>query len=167
MNGKIVGGFLVITAAVAGLAIYYLQEYAFYTEATFQQGAEIELTLLESGMPEPILVDALKGIDADSSPLRFRACFHTPLSQGLLTETYQTYQGATPLIGPTWFDCFNADKIGEALAKGEAIAFLSKANITNADLTKPDATSFDRVVAVFPDGSAFAWHQIHPGDEDQ
>ena len=167
MNGKIVGGFLVSVALIVGIAVFWLQEYAYYAPASFVKGSEISLTLIESGMPEPILADRVEGIDADSSPLRFRACFHTPLTQAMLTETYKTYEGATPLIGPSWFDCFDADKIGMALDKGEAIAFLSEANITHADLTKDGATEIDRVVAVFPDGSAYAWHQIHPGDEDQ
>lgn len=154
MNGKYVGGFIVIVAAIAGAAIYYLQEYAYYTKAVFQTGREIELTLIESGQPEPILAENIEGIDADSSPLRFRACFHTPMSQAMLSETYQAYQGASPLNAPSWFGCFDAAKIGEALEKGEALAFLSQANI---------APEIDRVVAVFPDGTAFAWHQLHPG----
>ena len=154
MNGKIVGGFIVITAAIAGAAICYLQEYAYYTQAVFQTGKEIELTLIDSGLPEPILAENIEGIDADSSPLRFRACFHTPMTQAMLTETYQTYSGAIPLNAPSWFGCFDAAKIGEALERGEAIAFLSQANI---------APEIDRVVAVFPDGRAFAWHQLHPG----
>jgi hypothetical protein len=156
VNGKVVGGFIVITAALAGAAIYYLQEYAYYTKAVFQTGREIELTLIESGQPEPILAEDVEGIDADSSPLRFRACFHTPMTQATLTETYQAYQGAVPLNGPSWFSCFDAARIGEALEKGEALAFLSQANI---------APEIDRVVAVFPDGSAYAWHQLHPGTE--
>lgn len=151
MNGKYIAGFIVITAAIAGVAMYWLQEYAYYTPATFQKGAEIELTLIESGQPEPILVDGVEGITADSSPLRFRACFHTPLSQAMLTETYKLYEKPIPLIAPTWFGCFDATKIGEALEKGEAIAFLSQANI---------APEIDRVVAVFPDGRAYAWHQL-------
>lgn len=154
MNGKIVGGFIVIVAAVAGIAMYWLQEYAFYTDAVFQPGAEIKLTLIENGQAEPILADNVTGIDANSSPLRFRACFHTPLSQAMLSETYAPYEAAVPLNGPTWFDCFDAEAIGEALEKGEALAFLSEAAI---------APQIDRVVAVFPDGRAFAWHQIAPG----
>ncbi len=153
MNGKVVGGFVVIVAAIAGIAMYWLQEYAFYTPAAFQTGNEIRLTLIESGLPEAILVEGIEGIDADSSPLRFRACFHTPMSQATLTETYKTYDGAVPLIAPTWFSCFDAAEIGEALEKGEAIAFLSQASI---------APQVDRVVAVFPDGRAFAWHQLSP-----
>lgn len=158
MNGKLVAGFIVIVGAVAGAAMYYLQEYAYYTKAVFKPGAEIALTLISSGQPEAILADGVEGIDADSSPLRFRACFHTPLTQAMLSETYQAYQGAVPLIAPSWFSCFDAAKIGAALESGEALAFLSQSNI---------APSIDRVVAVFPDGRAYAWHQIHPGAEDQ
>jgi hypothetical protein len=158
VNGKLVAGFIVIVGAVAGVAMYYLQEYAYYTKAVFKPGAEIALTLITSGQPEPILAEGIEGIDADSSPLRFRACFHTPMTQAMLSETYQAYQGAVPLIAPSWFDCFDAAKIGAALENGEALAFLSQSNI---------APSVDRVVAVFPDGRAYAWHQIHPGAEDQ
>ena len=38
--------------------------------------------------------------------------------------------------------------------EGEALAFLSQSDIA------PDV---DRVVAVFADGRAFAWHQFRPG----
>ena len=110
-----------------------------------------------SGTPEPMLADGFQGIDADSSPLRFRACFHTPMSQAMLTETYKVYDTPTPLNGPSWFDCFDAAAIGAALQSGEAIAFLSQANI---------APSIDRVVAVFPDGRAYAWHQLSPDAEE-
>ena len=73
MNGKIVAGFIVITALAAGIAIYWLQEYAFYDKAAFSPGAEIELTTIEGGQPEPILAENLQGIDAESSPIRFRS----------------------------------------------------------------------------------------------
>lgn len=154
-------------AAVAGIAMYWLQEYAFYEPITFKSGDEIKLTLIESGLPEPILTENITGIDANSSPLRFRACFRTPMTQALLSETYQIYEKPVPLFAPSWFDCFDATKIGEALEKGEAIAFLSQANITDADITKPNTPSFDRVVAVFPDGSAFAWQQLSSDAEQQ
>ena len=152
MNGKYVAGFIVIVAALAGAAMYWLQEYAYYTPATFQKGAEIELTLIESGQPEPILVDGVEGITADSSPLRFRACFTTPLTLATLTETYRLYDKAVPLNAPSWFDCFDAEKIGVALETGEALAFLSRADV---------APGVDRVVAVFPDGRGYAWHQLN------
>jgi hypothetical protein len=151
VNGKIVGGFIVIVAAIAAVGVYWTQEYAYYKEVVFAPGAEITLTLIASDIAEPILAENIKGIDADSSPLRFRACFTTPMTLGMLTETYRAYDGAEPTIAPGWFDCFDAAAIGAALEKGEAVAFLSQANIV---------PNFDRVVAVFPDGRAFAWHQI-------
>lgn len=151
MNGKIVAGFIVITALAAGIAIYWLQEYAFYEQAAFTPGAEIELTPIMGGQPEAILAENLQGIDAESSPIRFRACFTTPLSLAMLTETYVTYPQAEPLIAPIWFDCFDATAIGQALERGEAVAFLSRADI------RP---GIDRVVAVFPDGAAYAWTQV-------
>ena len=157
MNGKIVGGSIVLIGAIAGIAMYWLQVYAFYEEASFAPGQEIRLTLIEGGQPEPILVEDITGIDADSSPLRFRACFRTPMTQGMLTETYQIYQGAVPLTAPGWFDCFDAAAIGEALEKGEAIAFLSEPEIH---------PGVDRVVAVFPDGRAYAWHQLNASLSD-
>jgi hypothetical protein len=152
--GKIVGVFILLISLVAGVAVYYLQEYAYYREAAFTPGTEILLTPIESDSPEPILAEGITGIDADSSPLRFRACFRTPLTQGMLSETYRAYEGATPLNAPSWFDCFDADEIGAALENGQALAFLSQSNIA------PDV---DRVVAVFADGRAFAWHQFRPG----
>ena len=149
--GKILGGFIVVTALIAGVAMYYLQVYGFYDEVEYTPD-DIQLTVLVTGAPEPILVDDFTGIDADSSPLRFRGCFTTPMSQGMLTETYVTYQQAEPLTAPAWFDCFDAVAIGNAIETGEAIAFLGHANIEYG---------VDRVIAVFDDGRAYAWHQLN------
>jgi hypothetical protein len=156
-NGTLVGGGIVVTALVAGAAIWWLQLYAFYEPASFTPGAEIRLTPIIGDAPEVILAEDVQGIDADSSPLRFRACFHTPLSQAMLTETYRVYDEATPLVAPGWFDCFNAEEIGRAIETGEAIAFLSEPEI---------APGVDRVVAVFSDGRAYAWHQLNPSLKD-
>lgn len=153
MNGKLVAGFIVVVALLAGVAMYWLQEYAYYETVSFKPGDEIELTPL-SGPPEAIPVANLQGIDANSSPLRFRACFTTTLDQATLTDGFKVYAGAVPLVAPSWFDCFDAGKITAALASGEAIAFLSKADV---------APQIDSVVAVFPDGHAYAWHQVKPG----
>lgn len=152
MNGKLVGGAIVLISLLAGAAIYWLQVYAYYEPARFEPGAEIMLTPILGEQPEVILAEGVKGIDAHSSPLRFRACFHTPLSQGMLTETYKVYEQAEPLVAPSWFDCFDAERIGAALETGEAIAFLSVQDIT---------PGVDRVVAVFPNGDAYAWHQLN------
>ena len=152
MNGKIAVVVTVLSALIVGVGVWYTQVYAFYQPVAFQPGAEIRLTPIISRVPEPILAENVTGIDADSSPLRFRACFTTPLSVAMLSETYVIYDLAVPLTAPGWFDCFDAQVIGRALETGEAIAFLSEPEI---------APGVDRVVAVFPDGRAFAWHQIN------
>ena len=51
----------------------------------------------------------------------------------------------------------SAAAIGAALETGEAVAFLSQAN---------SHPGVDRVVAVFPDGRAYAWHQLNDSLED-
>jgi len=156
VNGKIVAVGLVLTGLTAGIAMYWLQVYAFYEPVSFTPGAEIMLTPIIGETPEAIVVGDVQGIDANSSPLRFRACFTTPLTLATLSETYKVYDGAVPTIAPGWFDCFDAQAIGDALESGEALAFLSQEGI---------APEIDRVVAVFPDGRAYAWHQLNPGTE--
>jgi hypothetical protein len=151
VNGKIVAGFLVVSGLVAGAAIYWLQLYAFYEPvAVSSPQAAISLTTV-SGVTEPLLTAGFTGIDADSSPLRFRGCFTTPTSLATLTETYATYDAPTPLIAPGWFKCFDAGALTDDLATGTAVAFLGQANIH---------PGVDRVVAVYPDGRAFAWNQL-------
>lgn len=152
MIGRIYVGAIVISALLAGAAIYYLQVYGYYqTLEANTPAAEIRMTTLE-GVPEPLLIEGFEGIDADSSPIRFRACFRTPQSMAMLTETYQTYAGATPLVAPGWFDCFDAKAIGEALEAGQAVAYLGEENIEYG---------IDRVIAIMDDGRAFAWNQIN------
>lgn len=155
--GKIIVGGIVIVAAIAGGFLWYTAERAFYEPVAFQPGAEIRLVPLTGDQPEAIVVEGIEGIDAESSPIKFRACFRTPLSLAMLTETYRDYPGAEPLVAPSDFDCFDAAAIGRALETGEALAFLSEPNIH---------PGVDRVVAVFPDGSAFAWHQLNAEYKD-
>jgi Family of unknown function (DUF6446) len=152
MTGRFVAGVIVMSAFVAGAAMYYLQVYAFY-DPVLPASAQAEMRLTTvAGVVEPIMTDGFDGIDSDSSPIRFRACFTTPQSMAMLTETYKTYPAATPLTAPGWFDCFDAAAIGAALEQGEAVAFLGEENITYG---------IDRVVAVFGDGRAYAWNQIN------
>lgn len=155
--GRIAVGFIVISAFLAGAFLWYTAESAFYAPVVFEPGAEIRLVPLTGDQPEPIVVANVTGIDAASSPIKFRACFTTPLSLAMLTETYRTYDKAEPLIAPGAFGCFDAETIGRALKTGEALAFLSEPEIHRG---------VDRVVAVFPDGRAFAWHQLNDSLKD-
>ena len=151
MSGKLLGLIIVGIALIAGAAVYYLQVYAFYAPVSAET-TPIRMTPLGQDVPEEILVERFDGIDADSSPLRLRACFSTPMSQAMLTETYETYPDAVPRVAPSWFECFDAAAIGAALKDGRAIAFLGEREI---------ADGVDRVIAVFDDGRAYAWHQLN------
>jgi len=153
MNGKIVAGAIVATALIAGAAIYYLQVYAFYRPIEAGSAlAAIEVAHVDTGAPESLATRDFTGIDADSSPLRYRSCFVTPTTLATMTETYQPYDKPTPLNAPTWFTCFDAARIGADLDSGAAVAFLSHKNI------RP---SVDRVIAVYPDGRAYGWQQLN------
>ncbi|MFQ6550077.1 DUF6446 family protein [Aestuariibius sp. 2305UL40-4] len=139
---------IVLTAAIAGAAMYYFQVYAFYEE--LPEG-EVVLTTV-GGVEEPILADGFAGIDSESSPLRYRACFETPQSLAMLTETHVIRDDAAPRNAPGWFGCFDAEAIGAAVESGEAVVFLGTENIVYG---------VDRVFAIFPDGRGYGWHEIN------
>jgi len=152
MTGKLLAAFLLLSAVLAGGGMYYLQVYGFYEEVQADNVADVKLTSIVSGAPEAIIYEDFRAIDADSSPLRYRACFSTGLSQAMLTETYELYDNPVPNVAPGWFDCFDAAEVGAALEEERAIAFLGTGNIVYG---------FDRVVAVTEDGRGFVWHQIN------
>jgi hypothetical protein len=98
--GKFLAVAILISAVVAGAAMYYLQVYHFYEEVAATGTDDVQLTSLVTGAPEPVLYDAFQAIDADSSPIRYRACFTTPMRHPMLTETYELYERAEPLNAP-------------------------------------------------------------------
>ena len=152
MTGKILAGAILMTALVAGAAMYYLQVYHFYDKVAATGTDDVQLTSLVSGLPEPVLYDDFTAIDASSSPIRYRACFTTSMSHAMLTETYTPYDRAEPLTAPDWFDCFDATALGAALEDGRALAFLGQKDIHYG---------IDRIVAITDDGRGYAWHQIN------
>ncbi len=154
MNGRTAVLSIVIAAGLTAVLVYWLQLYAYYDEVALapEGSEEIMLTARDSGVAEPIAVRDFQGIDANSSPLRFRACFRVDASLAELSRRYAVVKEPTPLTGPGWFDCYDAETVGTSLEKGEATAFLSERNI---------ADGVDRVIAVYPDGRAFAWHQLN------
>ncbi|MEM9522510.1 MAG: DUF6446 family protein [Pseudomonadota bacterium] len=153
--GRIAAAAILLAAVLAAVLIYYSQIHGFYEPVQLSDGSDtvrIQLVSADTGRPEPIPAGDFRGIDADSSPLRFRGCFTTPSPLTALAETFVIKDDAEPLIAPGWFDCFDAKAIGKALEEGEAIAFLGQRNIRDG---------VDRVVAVFPDGRAYIWHQLN------
>lgn len=138
-----------LSGLLAGGFMYYLQVYGFYEAAAPE---EVTLVSLVSEQPEPIIADGLTAIDADSSPIRFRACFTTPMSFALLSETYVPVEGASPRNAPGWFDCFDAAAIGAELEAGTALPFLGQKNIRYG---------VDRIVAITEDGRGYIWHELN------
>jgi hypothetical protein len=134
-----------LIAAIAGGSMYWLQVYAFYTRLP----ADTMLTAEIGGRAVPLAKRDFAGIDASSSPLRFRACFR--IDPGLLAAARPAPR-PVPLTAPYWFDCFDAVAIGRALGAGEARAVVAVPEV---------ALGVDRLIAVFPDGRAYAWHQLN------
>lgn len=152
MNGKIVGSVIVLAGLAAGAALYYLQVYGFYTSIPDRAGPDVQLVSLVSDEPEPILYEEFRAIDADSSPIRYRACFRTDMSFALLSETYVGMDEQTPRNAPGWFDCFDAEAIARELDAGTALTFLGQKNIHYG---------VDRIVAITEDGRGYIWHELN------
>ena len=148
-TGKILVSMLVLSAVLAGLGVYYMQVYGFYAPLDEAAAAELHATA-DDMQPIPLAVTEFRGIDADSSPLRYRSCFR--ITDMAALEGAQPFEGATPLVGPRWFSCFSAKGLTADLESGAAVAYLGQPEI------HPDV---DRVIAVYPDGRAFAWHQFN------
>ncbi|MDO5606734.1 MAG: DUF6446 family protein [Paracoccus sp. (in: a-proteobacteria)] len=153
-SGKIAASMLVLTTILAGLAVWYLQVYGFYDEVDEITGAGALRITDTHGVEQPLAVGDFRAIDADSSPLRYRACF--TVAPAALTDA-AAYQTPTPLNGPNWFKCYSARGLTGDLESGAARAYLSQRDI---------AQGIDRVIAVYPDGRAFGWHQLNETAEE-
>ena len=144
--GKFLVILLLICTLAAGLGAWYFQTRAFYERLPDQ--VAVQLTTLGASSPQAFPITNFQGIDSDSSPIRFRACFDIDVDPAQLTP----YARATPLVAPSWFDCFDAGNLTQALAEGRAQAVMGVSNIRYG---------IDRVV-VLMDGRGYAWQQINP-----
>ncbi len=142
---------ILATAVAAGIGMYYVQVYAFYDEILAFEADYATFTTMD-GTVELLHPGRFQGIDSESSPIRFRACFESGQTLEELDARYQPYDDPRPPNAPFWFECFDARAIGEALAAGEAHAYLGEKDVQYG---------IDRVMAVTPDGRVFAWHQIN------
>lgn len=146
MNGRLIGVLLLMCGITAGALLYYQQVYAYYERLDPDR---VDIRITRGSLSGSIEASNLQAIDADSSPIRFRACFE---ASGSVTVGAKRYENPEPLNAPFWFSCFNASEIGADLEAGAARAFLGQANIVYG---------IDRVIAIYPDGRGFAWHQIN------
>ncbi len=143
---------IVASGIIAGAAMYYMQVYAFYEDVPVKGSGDVVVTTVFGGQQESVIYAEFQAIDANSSPLRYRACFETTMSTAMMSETYVLYDAPVPLNATGWFDCFDAAAIGAALEEGTALAFMGAENVIYG---------IDRVVAVGDDGRGFVWHQIN------
>lgn len=150
--GKVLTVLLLLCAIGGGGLMYYQQVYAYYYDITPNGESDVQITSLITDTPEPVLYNDFRAIDADSSPIRYRACFTTTMGLAMMTETYVLDEDAVPLTAPKWFDCFDAKEIGAAIESGSALAFLGTENV---------AYGIDRMVAIHDDGRGWAWDQIN------
>ncbi len=148
-SGKIMVSMLVLVSLLAGMAVWYLQVYGFYEEVDEITGAGQIVVTDAAGATHPVAIEGFRAIDASSSPIRYRACF--TLDPAQVAEA-APYPAATPLNGPNWFQCYSARALTADLESGAAKAVLGQAEV------RPDV---DRVIVVYPDGRAFAWHQFN------
>lgn len=151
MTGKLLALLLLGSAVLAGAGMYYLQVYGFYYSVDPQPGRDVQLVAVTSENAEPIAYSGFQAIDADSSPIRYRACFETELTQEDLAA-FKLVDNAEPLTAPGWFDCYDAVAIADALKSGQAQAFMGQKNIHYG---------VDRIVAVTQDGKGYVWHALN------
>ena len=147
-SGRLIAIAIIAITAVFAAVLWYAQTRAYFE--TLDQ-ADLVVTL-PSGDVVALAHDAFQGIDAASSPLRFRGCFLLEGEALALASGAMPHPDPTPLVAPDWFGCFDARAIGEALTSAEAVAILSVHEIHRG---------IDRVIAVYPDGRGFAWHQLN------
>ena len=153
MSGKAVVLVILAICVIGGGGLYYSLQYAYYvTVARNSPAADVLLTQINGNAVTEVPTSGFTGIDANSSPLRYRACFKMATALDTLVKGFKTYPDPTPLTAPKHFSCFDAQKIDKDLKDHKAVAFLGQANVRYG---------VDRVVAVDQDGNGYAWNQMN------
>jgi hypothetical protein len=152
MTGKLLVILIAVCSLIAGVAMYYLQVYAFYEEVQPVPGQDVVLMPQDGGEPLAIAYGDFRAIDADSSPIRYRACFTTTEDLSSLKSRFTLAGQQAPRVAPGWFDCFDAKSLGKALDAGTATAFISRKNVD---------FGVDRIIAITSDGRGYAWHELN------
>lgn len=142
MSGKLVVKGLVVFCVIFGLGLWYFQTKAYYDD-------EITGVTEITAYGDSFAVSNYRGIDADTSPLKMRACFTVDWDYYPSTEFREV---ATPLVAPPQFDCFDALQIAVDIYNEKATAILAAEN---------EIFGFSRYIAQYEDGRAFMWRQIN------
>lgn len=149
MTGRIAVLFIAISSLVAGVAMYWLQVYGYYRVLPPDEAA-VQTVTLADGTLAALITTGAEAIDANSSPIRYRACL--TLADTPDPATLVPYPGAEPLTAPGWFSCFDAAEIGAGLEAGTTRAYLAERDYK---------WGIDRVIALPGDGRAYVWPQIN------
>ncbi|GLQ34576.1 hypothetical protein GCM10007939_08590 [Amylibacter marinus] len=110
----------------------------------------LRLTSVIGGTLDDMLIGSDPVTSYSTNGKEFFACFDTPMSFGLLSETYVIADHASPRKTRSPMDCFDHGQIAQDIASGEAMALLGQHDII---------PGYDRIIAVYPNGRAVAWHQ--------
>ena len=140
-SGKLVMKGLLVFCIIFGAGLWYFQNYAYYDEVT----DVTEVTAYGDAFP----IADYRGINADTSPLKLRACFTVDWDY-FPSDEYKLV--AEPLVAPAWFNCFNAEQITLDILNDKAVAILAAEN---------EIYGFSRYIAQYEDGRAFMWRQIN------
>jgi len=141
VNGKWFVGAMLGFTAVFGAALWYNTNYAYYRK--INDVSEVSM------QGQVFAVRDYRGIDADTSPLKMRACFNIDRPYEPLGPKAAQ---ANPLIAPMWFTCFDAEQIAADIDGGKAISIRAGVN---------EPFGFTRYVAQYPNERAFMWRQIN------
>ncbi len=139
--GSLVVKGLIVFCIVFGAALWYYQNRAYYERVD----GLTEVAAYGDAFP----VSNYKGIDAETSPLKLRACFTVDWDY-FPSDEFKLV--AEPLVAPSWFDCFDAQQITLDLLNDKAVAILAAEN---------EPYGFSRFIAQYEDGRAFMWRQIN------
>ena len=141
MNGNLMVVAIVTTAFAAWVGLWYSQTYAYYE----QRNDLDEVSTNGEALP----VSNYLGIDANTSPLKLRACFTVDWDYFPSEEFKEV---AEPLTAPFWFDCFDAKMIAKDIKAGNSTVILAEKN---------QPFGFSRFITHYPDGRAYMWRQIN------
>ena len=141
MNGKVFVILFSVFVIVFAIALFYFQVFAFYVKSDNLKSIAV--------LDRKVNVQNYRGIDSVTSGLKLRGCFKVDPKE--FAEIPNLVK-ATPLSAPFWFTCFDHAEIQKAIDVGNAKAFLVSEN---------EKDGIDRVVALYPDGTAFQWRQLN------
>lgn len=129
------------TGLIAAALVLVGAGWWFYGHVGFKPTLEHEVTIAG----QVYEVDRWIGASAPRAPEKTRACFRI---QREIVAPPELEPRPTP--GPDWLRCFSVEFLREALASGDAVAYVAE---------RDDPEGWNRVIAILPGNRAYMWHQ--------